>query len=110
MHRLNMLMLLSAGIVIFATTTRAVSAEPKETVIYDEAKQGDLGKAGAESPVKFRIDGPGIHVIRGTGTDTLDDEDMFVFEVTGKKLFDFCLQADCAEFKKLKAIDKDGKV
>lgn len=80
------------------------------TILHDEAKQGDFGPAKPDGKVALRISKPGVHVILGTGIDAIDDVDAFVFEVTGKMPFDFCLIADAAEFKKLRAIDAEGKV
>lgn len=80
----------------------------KETVIYDEAADGDFDAAAYDSEPAFSVGETGAYVVKGTGIDAVDDVDSFVFEVTGEKPFDFCLIADPAEFKKLRAIDKDG--
>ncbi|MCH8046188.1 MAG: hypothetical protein IID44_20950, partial [Planctomycetes bacterium] len=82
----------------------------KATILHDEAKQGDFGPAKPDGKVTLRISKPGVYVILGTGIDAIDDVDAFVFEVTGKMPFDFCLIADAAEFKKLRSIDAEGKV
>jgi len=86
-----------------------LAAEVSETVVYDEAKNGDLPAVAPNAEPAIRISEPGIKVIRGTGIDAVDDTDQFVFEVAGDKPFDFCLLADPAEFKKLRAVDKEGK-
>ena len=78
-------------------------------VIYDEAKQDDFGAAKPKDAPAVRITKRGTYLILGSGIDAIDDVDAFVFEVTGKEKFDFCLLADAAEFKKLYSVDADGK-
>jgi hypothetical protein len=81
-----------------------------ETLLLDEAGQGDLDWAKPDAKPAFEISRPGVHVLRGTGIDGLDDADAFVFEVTGEKPFDIAVVSDAAEFKKLRSIAADGKV
>jgi len=83
---------------------------PEETVVYDEARSGDLGPAKPSDDAKIRVSDPGVHTIKGTGADAVDDCDAFVFEVACGEAFDFCLVGDAAEFKKLRSIDPDGTV
>ena len=100
-------------VAMFLASTLATlpsSAAVKETVVHDESKQGDLGPAKPDAKVAVRVSTPGVYVIRGTGIDAVDDVDAFVFQVEGDKPFDFCLVADAAEFKKLRAVDADGTV
>lgn len=109
MHILRILPVSLAATLLLLLTHPALAADSAETVIYDEAKQGDFPAVAPNSEAKIKIAEPGIKVIKGTGIDTVDDTDQFVFEVAGDKPFDFCLIADPAEFKKLRAVDKDGK-
>lgn len=84
------------------------TAPSRETLVYDESKHGDFGPLKADSKVVVRVTKPGVFVIKGTGTDAVDDADGFLFEVTGEKPFDFCLLADAAEFKWLRSVDANG--
>ncbi len=84
----------------------AIADNPE--VAYDESKQGDLAPAKKETKSLFKISKPGVYVVRGHGTDSSDDVDAFVFEVAEGKTFDFCLVAGAAEFKWLRAVEKDG--
>jgi hypothetical protein len=104
---------LTASAAMFLTLALAATqsrAAAKEILLHDEAKQGDFGPGKHDAKVALRVSKPGVYVIRGTGIDAIDDVDAFVFEVTGKNPFDFCLIADAAEFKKLRSIDAQGKV
>lgn len=92
----------------FAENNKPVADQA--TIIYDEAKRGDFGPTSPESKVAIRVAKPGVYVIKGTGTDAIDDADTFVFQVMGDKPFDFCLAADAAEFKWLRAVAADGTV
>ena len=107
----NALMFSAAATWLLLAPRAAVCADSAaaETVIYDEARQGDFAAVAANTPPKITISKPGVQVIKGTGIDTLDDTDQFVFEVTGGKPFDFALFADPAEFKKLHSVDAEGK-
>ena len=109
MRCLNYVSIFAALAVLSLTPRLALCADPVETIIYDEAKQGDFPVVAPNTPPTIKISKPGVQVIQGTGTDTIDDSDQFVFEVTGDKPFDFCLLADPAEFKKLRSVDADGK-
>ena len=110
MHRSMLLSATTSAFIAFAMATPPSFAATKESVVHDEAKQGDLGPTKPDAEVAIRLTKPGVYVIKWTGTDALDDVDAFVFQVGGDKPFDFCLVADAAEFKKLRAIDADGTV
>lgn len=84
-------------------------AASAETVLHDEAKQGDLKWAKTDSKPTIKVNKTGVFVIRGTGVDQLDDADAFVFEVTGSRPFDIAVVGNAAEFKKLRSIAADGK-
>ena len=101
---------LTAVFLALSSATSPSFAAVKETIVYDESKQGDLGPAKPDAEVAVRVTKPGVYVIQGTGIDAVDDVDAFVFQVEGDKPFDFCLVADAAEFKKLRAVDADGTV
>ena len=81
-----------------------------EAALHDEAKQGDFGWTKPDAKPAFTIRQPGVHVVRGTGIDAVDDADAFVFEVRGRKPFDIAVVSDAAEFKKLRSIAADSKV
>jgi hypothetical protein len=101
------------GLTAATAATSAAEKKPdadRESVVYDEAREGDLGPIKPDSKATVRATRPGVYVVKGAGTDAVDDVDAFVFEVTGKTPFDFCLEADAAEFKWLRAVSADGKV
>lgn len=104
---------LTAGSVLLLAICSHVHAQAKvflpEKVVYDEAKDGDFGHAKYDAKPAVRLTGQGVFVIKGHGIDNVDDVDAFVFEVAGGKEFDFSLIAEAAEFKKLRAIDAEGK-
>ena len=104
------LVLVSMLLSVATLLSSASHAAPKETLLHDEAKQGDFGPTKPAGKASLKVAEPGVYVIQGTGIDAIDDVDAFVFEVAGDKPFDFCLISDAAEFKKLRAIDAKGKV
>jgi hypothetical protein len=88
----------------------ACAAEAAETVLLDEARDGDLDWTKPDAEPAVKVTRFGVHVVRGTGIDSVDDADAFVFEVTRGKAFDIAVVSDAAEFKKLRSIAADGKV
>jgi len=108
-HLLAVTVFLIAVLAIAGAPSRC-AAEAGETVLLDEAKQGDLGWAKPDAEPAVKITRPGVHVLRGTGIDAVDDTDAFVFEVTGEKPFDIAVVGYAAEFKKLRSVAADGKV
>ena len=103
---------LSIGLPLIASLVLAFSGDcaQGEKVVYDEDKQGDLGQVESnDDEATVSVAGEGVYVLKGAGQDAVDDVDAFLFEVTGKLPFDFCLVADAAEFKWLRAIDAQGK-
>jgi hypothetical protein len=115
MKRPTAQIVLAVAVILAVVVPATLAAEKKstfdrETVVYDEAKEGDFGPVAPDSKIAVHVRQPGVHVVVGTGTDAVDDVDAFCFEVTGDKPFDFGLVADAAEFKWLRAIEGDGSV
>ncbi len=81
-----------------------------EKVVHDEAKDGDFKQSKPEDKPAVRLGERGTFVVQGHGVDNADDVDAFNFEVAAGSVFDFSLVAEAAEFKKLRAIDAEGKV
>jgi hypothetical protein len=100
-------LLVTAAITGLQADCLAASAEK---VLHDEATHGDFKWAKPDSKPAIKISKAGVFVVRGVGVDALDDADAFVFEVAGGKPFDIAVVGDAAEFKKLRSVDKNGKV